>query len=339
MGQEKPQFIRKNGRIIPIRERKGVGRRAAAPPPPKPKRQSSGSSEEKKLVFRSAGSVAAVTGTSGAAYEITKHISGEIKEKAAPNYRNIEKFKAQLQPGDILVMGSQAKYSGGVEFGDAVSALPKSWQKPAMKVGKKVGLKKNSVVLSNANLLSSIGGGKKYHAAIYAGKNRVIHMSTDAGAISEALEDTIAFQNVSILRPKVSKAEKEAAVKFAKKAVYKKVQYQGFSEYSMNAVANLFLPIRKKAVKCFDDAVCHTLPTRAYGGKVISNEWTMAGAFRNSDKLDVIARRDTVKTLGTSFRSIAASVAKGGKWVLPGAAIGGGGAYLYSKFKKRKKKS
>lgn len=291
------RFIRQHGKIVPINDERNV-------------------------------KGAAVGGAAvGAAYHVQRESAGHVIDQAAKNTRSVAKFKSELKAGDILIMGSIPKHSGGHEFGDIVGMLPKKVQGAATKYGKKIGLNKNTLLASNSSILKSVGAGNKYHAGVYLGKGRVAHMSTDHGAVSEKLHDVIRAQNVSAYRFKGADKEAEAAVKFAKKAVKAKVPYKA-TMGATDAAVNLVTGIGRKATKCLDPMVCHTLPLRAYSGRSagLAGENAFSGAIKHIKGISAIARRDTIKAPLMGARVIAGSVLKGAKWGLAAglaaAAIG-----------------
>lgn len=274
----------------------------------------------------SVGGAAAVGAGVGVSYNVAKEVKGNIIDKSVSNSRGLKTFKSKLKAGDILVLGSTSKNSGGIEFGEAVKRLPKAIQKPILKAGKKVGIKKSTTLLSNSTLLTGLGGGTKYHAGVWDGK-KVIHMSTDGGAVRESLTDAVFKQNVSALRFKnAGKREVESALKFAQGAVKSKTQYQGFSEYAMNGVSSLLIPFGKKASRCKGPLVCHTLPIRAYAKRKFSfrGEYTFSGDFKHAEDLMTVARRDLIKSPLLTAKGFGGAALKGLKYAAPAAAVAWG---------------
>ncbi len=303
------KFVRIHGRVVPIRD------------------------QEDGLSKKKAGAGGALA---GAAYHTRKGIIANSAEKLAKNHRSLAKFKANLQPGDILVMGSAPKHSGGHEVGGLTAMLPKGVKTHAEKLLKKAGIKSTDVFASNSSILTASGAGSKYHAGVYLGKGKVAHMSTDAGAVIEKLGDVVEKQNVSALRfANASKSETNSAIKFAKAAAKKKVPYQKTMGIT-SGLSNLVAPIGKKASQNFSEMVCHTLPIRSYAKRGFAlGEHTYAGDFMKTPGISAIARHDVMKTGLTNIKAFVGNSAKGLKWGV--AAFAGAAAINYA-LKKRKEK-
>lgn len=292
------KFIRVRGRVIPIREQNEISK-----------------------------SKAAAVGTAvGATVHVRKGLIAAKVESMAKNHRSLKKFTASIQPGDILVMGSTSKHSGGHLAGDWMS-------KPIRKL---FGLKRNDVLMSNANILTSVGAGKKYHGGIYMGKGKISHMSTDAGAVIEKISDAARKQNITALRfSNASKSETKSALNFAGKAVKKSVSYKKTMGVD-SAISNLIAPIAKKSSQSFSPMVCHTLPIRAYVKRAFAlGEHTYAGDFIKTPGITAVARHDVVKTGLTGAKAFVGNAAKGLKW---GAAAVIGAAAINYALKRRRGK-
>lgn len=303
------RFIRKNGRVIPIRE------------------ESDGAPVKKS---------AAIGAAAGAIYHGSVELKASKAESLAKNHKTFTNFKQKLQPGDILVLGSTPKHSSGHAFGELSKQLPKSFRKPVNKLARKVGIHRNSIVLSNSSLLTGVGAGEKYHGAVYLGKGKVAHMSTDAGAVIEKLSDVGHKQNITALRfPNASKAEVANAVKFARTAVKKKVPYLD-SVGVKSAFSNLVAPIGKKATQSCGPMVCHTLPIRAYVKRSFTlGEHTFAGDFMKTPGIAAIARRDVIKSPFTTVKAVIGKSAKGLKWGLAAGAAAATFKYIQNKRNKK----
>ena len=292
------RFIRVHGRVVPIKDKGELSKTKAG-----------------------------VAGAAvGAAYHVRKGLIAAKAESMAKNHRSMAKFTAHLQPGDILVMGSAPKHSGGHEAGDYIPH----------KVLEKFGVKKDTIIASNSTILTGAGAGKKYHAGIYLGKGKVSHMSTDHGAVIEKISDVAEKQNVTALRfSNATKSETEGAIKFAKAAVKKKVPYQKTMGIT-SGLSNLVLPVGKKAEKVFTPMVCHTLPIRSYAKRAFAlGEHTYAGDFIKTPGIAAVARHDVVKTGLTGTKAFVGNAAKGLKW---GVAAAVGAAAINYALKKRRGK-
>lgn len=255
----------------------------------------------------------------GAAINLHADWKAGKRELQVPNTKSYASLKKTLKPGDIIIAGSTARHSGGIEVG----YLPK----PIQKIYKKMGMGKSHKVLSNSSLLNTVGAGSKYHGGVYAGKGRIIHMTTDQGAVSERLEDALVGQNFSAWRPtgKGSSKEMKSAVNFAKRSVGKKVPYESALEYIKEPLVNLTVPnIARKA--CRDTSkgmVCHTLPAMAYNKrKFTQGRRTYSGDIRRNKTFVPVARRDVVKLpLSVKARGAIGQIGRGIAYALPGAGI------------------
>lgn len=276
----------------------------------------------------------------GAGVGAVKHVGTDaylsMRERKAANIRDITKFKKSLKPGDVLILGSSPKGSGAVTFGD----LPPSVQKGLKAVG--LGKSKSSKILTNSTMLNSIGAGSKYHGAVYLGKGRVAHMSTDMGAVNESLASALKGQNTAAYRLKKGKGTSQqtrSAVSFARSAVKKKVPYQAFAETAKEPLTNMLVPdvARKACRNTSKGMVCHTLPTMAYNKQKFSQgRRTYSGDIRRNTNFTPVARRDVVKIpMMTKFKGVVGNMGKGLSYALPGAAVGYG-IHKYKQFKKEK---
>lgn len=302
------RFIRVHGRIVPIHDKKEEGLSKTN---------------------------AAVAGTAvGAGIHTRQSVKAAAVEKLAKNHRSLTKFQANLQPGDILSMGSTPKNSGGHEFSEISKLAPKSFRAHLDKAAKAVGIRKNTVIASNSSILTAAGAGKKYHAAVYLGKGKVAHMSTDGGAVIEHLHQVAEKQNITAMRfGNATKAETESAISFAKEAVKRKVPYQATAG-TTSAFSNLIAPIGKKATQNFSPMVCHTMPIRAYAKRAFAlGEHTYAGDFMKTPGITAVARHDIIKSSSLSLKAVLGNSAKGLKW---GAAAAVGAAAINYALKKRK---
>lgn len=279
-----------------------------------------------------AGAVAGAAFTAGATKNVLQRYSDHLKDKALPNSRSIADFKEKLQPGDILIMGSNDAGSGTVRVKD----LPGVIRKGAKMIGKK----DSDAVISNSSMLRAIGGGAKYHAGVYTGNGKVVHMSTDAGAVSESLDSALARQNTTALRLKSgNKTEIKSAVNFAKKMHAEKVPYQGMKEILKEPAHNYFLPqIPRAATRCSKDGlVCHTLPLMSYHKQKFSaGRRTLSGDIARNTNFERVAKRDVIKnTFRMNALDYTGQAAKGLKYALPAAGI----AYGVNKYLNNRNKS
>lgn len=265
----------------------------------------------------------------GAAINLHADYKANKRELQVSNTKSYAQLKKKLKPGDIIIAGSTARHSGGV----TVESLPK----PIQKIYKRMGLGKSHKILSNSSLLNTVGAGSKYHGGIYAGKGRIIHMTTDEGAVSERLEQALSGQNFSAWRPsgKGSSAEMKSAVNFAKKSVKNKVPYESALEYMKEPLVNLTVPnVARKA--CRDTSkgmVCHTLPVMAYNKRKFSQgRRTYSGDIRRNQSFKPVARRDVIKLpASVKMRGMIGQIGRGAAYALPGAGI----AYGIKKIKEK----
>ena len=297
------RFIRKGGRIIPIRDdERGVSKAKAA----------------------------AVGAAAGAAYHVQQGHKAMVAEKMAKNHRSMKKFIAQLRPGDILVTGTNEKHAGGYQLGDV---LPKGIAKKL----KPLGIKKSARITDLSSVLATAGAGQKSHAAVYVGKGNVVHAYPDYGVFTHHISEAGDKHNITALRfTNASKREADAAVKFVKSAAKKKVSYQG-SHGLKSAFANLVLPIAKKNEKSFSPMVCHTVAARAWSKRKFPlGEHTYAGDLIKAPGITAVARHDVIKNPGIRIKSILGNSAKGLKWGV--AAALGAAAINYALKRRRKEK-
>lgn len=303
------RFIRKNGKVIPIRDDEGVSTRKAG----------------------------VVGAAAGAGYHVHQGVRAARVEKLAKNSRTLKNFKKNLKEGDILVMGSSPKYSGGHELADVTQHLPKPIGAKLTKLAKSVGIKTDTVLASNSTILTAAGAGNKYHAGVYLGNGKVAHMTTDYGATIQNLHEVADKQNITAMRfANASSRETQTAIKFAKKAVASRAQYKQSTGVA-SAFSNLVLPVGKKVGKGCEGMVCHTLPIRAYGKRTFGlGEHTFAGDFMKTPGITAIARRDIIKSNLTSTRAFLGNASKGLKWGV--AAALGAGAINYAVQRQRRKR-
>jgi len=308
------RFFRKNGRIIPVRDK------------------NDGPVNTQKVGVRGA--------VLGALYHTHQGEAAHRLESMAKNSRNIHTFKKSLKAGDILVMGSTPKNSGGHELGDILHGVPGKIKNPILKVAKKIGIKKDTVLLSNSTLLTGVGAGEKYHAGVYLGKGKVAHMTGDVGATIDHIGSLAEKQNVTALRfSNAGQRETAAAVNFAKKAVNSKAQYSNVTGLK-NAFSNLVFPLSKKVSKDCSSMVCHTLPIRAYGKRAFTlGEDTFAGDFSKVPGITAVARRDLVKSTSLRAKAFIGNAAKGLKWGAAAALVGAAINYQVRKARRDKSKA
>ena len=271
----------------------------------------------------------------GAATNVAHDLYLTHQERKAPNHKSIHKFQKSLKPGDILLIGSTPRASGGTD----VSDLPKQLRRLA----KKFGLKHDTRLLSNSTLLTAIGGGGKYHAGVYLGKGRMGHMTTDTGITTDSLKDHLKGENAAAYRfNNAKKKETQSAVNYVKRELKKKTPYQSFARYAPQALSNFASPVglgvnRKRK----GGLVCNTVPIRAYNKRKFSHqgEWTYTGDIRKAKNLKPVSRRDVVHLPPSlRMRQMLGQASKGLKWGLGAAGLMSINHYLKSRKEQKEEK-
>jgi uncharacterized protein YciI len=273
---------------------------------------------------------AAIGAGIGAAKNIAHELYLNHRERKVSNTRGHKDFLKKLKRGDLLVAGSTPAHSGAVTLGD----LPK----PIANLGKKFGMKGSKKVLTNSTMLTSIGGGGKYHGLIYLGKGKVGHMTSDEGAAIEPLSLAAEKQNLAAYRLKKGKGHGQAsrAAKFAESSKKKKVQYQSTLETMKEPLSNIAIPkpFGEKACRNTKKGmVCHTLPAMAYDKQKFSQgRRTYSGDLRRNMNFEPVARKETIKIpMSVKTRGMLGQASKGLKYALPAAALATAAKYLKNK--------
>lgn len=314
------RFIRKNGRIIPIRDETAKGGERADSSP-----------------SHHAAEASAAGAAGGAAFHIRRDAVANAAEKRIKNTKSVKDLQKMMQPGDILVTGSTPHTSGWHTYEDALAGIKSEKIRNAFeKYGKKVGLKKNTQVTpALSTTLAALGVGKKSHAGVYLGNGKVAHAYPSEGVFKDTLEHALHGSSATVYRFKdATKKETSNAVRYANAAVRNKVKYQKIPVASKNVLTNLGVPFLKKhsvGKERFNPAVCHTVPIRAYGRRAFEKgEHTFAGDFKFTKGLKAVARRDIGH--GPKILNYIGQSLKGLKWgVAAGAA-----ALAYGALRKRK---
>lgn len=254
------------------------------------------------------------------------------REKKLPNRKTYAELKKQLKPGDILISGGVPKHSDPMYLSAKIPQ--KIWDRiPTFGLPRDVHDPRKTTISS---LLSGVGGGSKYHAAIYLGKGRVGHMSGDA--YNHSLKDAFHTQNVAAYRFKDStKRERESAVNYVRGVIKKKTPYS-LIKAAPQVLTNLVSPVGRKACRSRKGSqVCNTLPTRAYDKRRFTwqGEHTYSGDLRKAKNLVPVARKDAFKLpVAYSVRGRVGQAAKGLKLGLGAAAV----TYGYKKYQAHKDK-
>lgn len=273
----------------------------------------------------------------GAVKNIGHNAILDARERKAKNARTTSLFKKSLRPGDIIISGTNTRLGESYVTLDLPDKLHG--------IAKKMGLKDNSKLLNLPNTLTSIGAGTKYHAGVYVGKGRMAHLYPHQGAHTMKLDDALSGENAAAYRLKSNVPGRKKQIKDAlgitKKHTKARTPYRSFSGQAKEFFTNVAVPTMPGGLKaranCKDGLVCHSLPAVAYKDQKWSHGAnTFSGDLRRNTNFEPVVRKDVVKLpTALKVRSHIASVGKGLKYALPGAAVGYG-IHKYKQFKKEK---
>lgn len=227
---------------------------------------------------------------------------------------SINTLRKKIQPGDIIFTRLRKDLSPEV----AGKRIPKVFGGP----------------ITGGESIRMYSGSPEYHAAMYAGKDRVVAATGDPKVKAQRLRTALSDQSAKIYRPSLaSEIEKQKALDFANKSVGAK--YMNEKDILKTVGKNIFLGGPKSCQRVPGKGfVCTTLVTKSYP-KQFKKEWMQPREMAGVKGMDLIGRYGgRIKNLTARERIFTHGISpiiRGLKYGVPAAAATILGSHLLTK--------